>query len=351
MSLINQSETSKYKDFDMQSVKHYILNTMHSNSLKASILLLGSISAHAAQIATSHPAHHEQELYQSSVFKKMIPKFSASYIDLDFNSSAENSYNLFHGFSNIYSAGIDNLRINRKTSAGLYLFQINSRITSRTYLFPTHPINAHTSISNNTLFGHVLRKINKKMVVDVLGSIGQNNMVNNSTIEDVSHITGYSNTTNQVYLVGASGSYLKPVKKLQLKFSLGGLFNLINSGTGYSYHNEGFPMQTIKPLVTKTGIVFENLELGYRMNRTLTPYISGGLVQVPYFSNSRRIFDPAQVVGPVPQLVMNQSAYRLGAGISINKKSYSLRIDQRYYNSVNTLITNTTTATLSCRFS
>lgn len=329
----------------------------NNTCLLPSLLMLIAITTHAS------PVHDQDQALNQCALKQLdkepqkkqhfIPKFSYSYIDINFNSYADSSYNIYYGSSNVYSAGIDNLQLNPKTFAGIYGFQINSKITSNTYLFPNAPIYTLSTISSNTLFGHILRKINQNLAVDIFGSMGQNNStINNVVFDDEGEFGSYLRKIDQAYMAGLTGSYTKAFQRLRMTFSAGGLYNLINSGQAYSNQTPGYPpVRAINPLVTRSGIFFENIQLSLPFNNQLTPFVSGGLVQVPYYTNSRPIYDPAYVTGPVPQVLMNQNAFRLGAGFTIVKRHYVLRLEQKYYNSAHTLVTNTTTATLSYRFS
>lgn len=322
-----------------------------AGTLATALLISGFLFAPEALAAKKHHKGKKSSLFKSRFFKNITPKYSYSYIDLDFNSQANENYNTFHGFSNAYSVGIDNLRFNRKTSAGIYFFQIDSRTSSSVRLMPNDPSYSNSSTAINALFAHVSRKINRKLMVDFMGSLGQSKNSSLSNTEKEEGLDpGLTNKTNQTYLLGTTGTYSKRKKKLEFRMSAGALFNMVNSGVGYTYHLEPRAPQAGRPLVTKTGILFEGVKLSYRLDKKFIPYVSGGLVQVPYYSNSRPVINAAAILGPIPQLLMNQNAYRLAAGFTINRKSFSLKIDQRYYNSVNTLITHTTSATLTTRF-
>lgn len=316
-----------------------------------SCLLSQCVISHAGALAPTASGLKPENGISQDVYKKMIPKFLYSYIEFDFDSTSGSSYNKYFGQTNFYGAGVENIRVADKTYAGLTLFQIDSHVKSDTRLNPFEAILSKRTIANNMIFMHFLRNLNQSFSIDVQGSYGHSNVLNNTLIMEPIPLVGISRTASNSGLFGLTGSYHKPFKKVRLSTSVGSVYNYVRSGASTAYLEIFLPPESVRALTTQTVLLFENAELGYRYNNNFTPFVNGGLVQVPYFANSRAVVNSANLIGTLPQLVMNLPAYRLGAGISINRKYYSLRLEQKYYNAKNILVSNTTSLGINFKFS
>lgn len=298
---------------------------------------------HAHQNAT------HSSLYTSKRLKEMMPKFLYNYIDFRFLSSTETNFNRFKGHSNVYSAGTDHIKINKKLYAGLYVFQINTAVESEVRLAPGGIVYGSQSISNNTLFGHLLKLFNHHFFIDFSAAYGLNS-ISGSMLFTPKVTQATSRSTNSNWFAGLTGIYAKSWKKFSGKVSLGGIYSQIISDTSYSFFEEPIGVKATLPLTTNVLFTFENAEIGYKLNKTFIPFVNAGLIQVPYFSKSRPILTTA-IVGGLPQLELNKNAYKVGAGLVFKQKHYDVRLEQRYYNSANTYMSYLTSLGINFRFS
>lgn len=286
----------------------------------------------------------------SPLFKQLIPKFLYSYIDFNFDSTTGSNFNRFQGQSNIYSAGADHIVLGRNLFAGLYLFDIETSVNSQSVLGPAGLVFSHTNIKNNTIFGHMLKAFNRQYFIDVAGAYGQNNISGITELTPIP-ILGMSKSTNHNWFYSINGIYRKNWKKFLIKANAGFLFNEVKSATSYvSFQTQPTP-QMVKPLTNKAAYVLENLELGYSLSRMITPFVNGGLVQVVHYSNSRPIVNAVAIIGALPQLEMNQNAYRFGGGVTLRFKKVTFRLEQKYYKSGGTFTSNDTLINMSFPFS
>ncbi len=284
------------------------------------------------------------------MFKQLIPKFLYTYLDFDFDSTTKSNFNRFQGHSNLYSAGADHIVLARNLFAGLYLFDIETSVNSQVILGPAGLVVSHTNIKNNTIFGHILKAFNRQFYIDAAGAYGQNNIFSVTELTPTP-ILGVSSSTNHNWFYSIHGIYRKNWKKLLIKASTGFLSNEVKSDTSYVIFQTEKAPQMVKPLTNKAAYVMENLELGYSLSHIITPFINGGLVQVVNYSNSRPIVNTVAIIGALPQLEMNQDAYRLGAGVSLRFKKFTLRLEQKYYNAGRTFTSNDSLINLSFPFS
>ncbi|CEG57202.1 autotransporter outer membrane beta-barrel domain-containing protein [Legionella fallonii] len=329
---------------------------MERKALVISSFLAWSCSfAYAVTPAISHTNQPQKASLNSAstnapMFKRLIPKFLYSYIDFNFDSTTGPNFNRFQGHSNLYSAGADHIILAPNLFAGLYLFDIETSVDSQTVLGPAGLVLSHTNIKNNTIFGHILKAFNQNFYIDSAGAYGQNN-ISGVTQLTPKPILGISSSTNHNWFYSVNGIYRKNWRKVLIKASTGILFNRVKSDTSYMFFQTENTPQMVKPLTNRATYVMENLELGYSLSRTITPFINGGLIQVADFANSRPIVNTVAIIGALPQLQLNQNAYRLGGGISLKLKLVTLRLEQKYYNAGGTFTSNDTLINLSCPFS
>jgi hypothetical protein len=287
-------------------------------------------------------------------YQEVVPSALYSYSNLKFNSTTGSNYNRFSGYSNFYALSGDNIKLPFKLFAGVLLFKVNTAITSQNSISPSVPSITNQSTNNNTLFVHALRPLTDTFYIDAAGAYGQNKISNQIwIIPDVStQNSGYSNGTSSNWFTILSALY----RKEHMKFIFSGNMRLMYSQTSNDASTMVFPSQDntqtiiIPSLVNKAGYVIENIELAYSLTPEFRPFVDGGLIQVAYYSNSRPTIG-AVVNGSIPQLYMNKNGYKLGAGLEMNRKHYTLRLDQQYFNSANTFINNQTTITFKYLFS
>ncbi|MCL9683653.1 autotransporter outer membrane beta-barrel domain-containing protein [Legionella maioricensis] len=283
--------------------------------------------------------------------KQIVPKFLYTYLDFNFDSTQGDNFNRFQGFSNLYAAGADHIKLAHNFFAGLYLFRIDTYVQSQVVLAPADLILSKQDIKNNTLFGHLLKAFNQHFYIDLAGAYGQNNISSQTLLTPTPHL-GLSHSVNHNWFSSINGIYKYNWKKMTTKLSVGGLYNQVVSDKKYiTYPDQDIPVQTVKPLTNKVVYILESLELGYKFTPAMTPFINGGLIQVASFKNSRETINIANILGAVPQLQMNKNAFRIGAGISFKLKQLTLRLEQKYYNAAGTFTSNDTLVSFSYQFS
>nr|WP_243673801.1 hypothetical protein [Legionella pneumophila] len=78
-------------------------------------------------------------------------------------------------------------------------------------------------------------------------------------------------------------------------------------------------------LVTKIGTTIEHARLYYQVNDHVSPFVSGGLIQLLSRSFSRPVIDPAvTAVSALPQILLDKSGYSVGAGVDFNFRALRL---------------------------
>jgi hypothetical protein len=300
---------------------------------------------HAPSVIKNAPQHTDNK---SRMFKNMVPKFLYNYMDFHFDSTTDINYNRFRGNSNLYSVGVDGIELARSLCAGLYVFRIDTDVSSQSRIAPGTPAFVTQSLKNGTLYGHILKIINSKFAVDFSGGYGQTNSRSITTLTPIIK-TGTSTSRNSNFFTGITGSYRKQWKKLSFKANVGALYSQIDSGVSVTVFSAPIGTRMAEPLTNKVTFIHEGIDLKYKLNDRFSPFIEGSLLQVAQYQNSRPILSVA-VIGAVPQLEMNKNAYKLGAGIAYNQKHYTVKLEQKYYNAGGTFISNLTLLGLDLRF-
>lgn len=290
----------------------------------------------------------------SGFFKKITPEMLYGYTDFNFDSRAGENFNRYQGHSNLYSAGADHISLGSSVMAGVYYFRIDTALNAQFLLTPGALSTTDQTIKNNTIFGHVLKIFTPQIYADVAGGYGQNKFNTLTTIAPglEEQQVAQANNSNNNWFVSLNGIYRKSWNKFLVRANLGVLYSQIDTGH-YSYiFAETGTIQGVSPLTNKATLIMENAEFGYFVKPTLMPFINGGLIQVAQFSNSRAILDPASTInGSLPQLNMNKSGFRLGAGMSYTYKNVTMRVEEKYYNAGSTFQSYQTLAALEYQFS
>lgn len=291
----------------------------------------------------------------ADVFGKTTPELIYAYTDFNFKSTHGASFNSFKGHSNLYSVGGDHISLGPSAMAGLYYFRIDTALSSQFLLLPGAVTTSDQTIRNTTLFGHVLKIFTPQLYADVAAGYGYNKLhtyayIDPSPAIPVESVAHARNSCDNWFVI-LNGIYRKTWQKFLLRANLGVLYSQIDTG---SYHYL-FPatniFRDVRPLTNKATLLLENAEFGYFVNPKLMPFLSGGLIQVAQFSNSRVLVDAANIInGSLPQLNMNKSGFRVGGGIAYTYKNVSMRIEEKYYNAGGTFQSYETLAALEYQF-
>lgn len=328
---------------------------MKKQSILLTILLISNGSASFALSRSLQPENHLNNNSQNSappaskMFKDLTAKFNYTYIDFNFNSTEGNNYNRFQGHSDLYSTGAENIRIGHGLFSGIYLYRINTRLNNQFQLAPSGFFSGSQTINNNTIFAHLLKTLNSHFFVDISGAYGQNSIVGSTQFTPT--VIGFTTSTNHNWFVSMNSMYHKLWKNFILKGNIGALYSQVDAPlSDIVFLDNILPSKKVDPLTNKTVFTFEGAEIGYKINSTLTPFINGSLIQVIEYSNSRSVI-PRNVIGVIPQLEMNKNAYKLGGGIAIKHRRFSVRLEHKYYTSGGTFNSYLTTLGLAYHFS
>lgn len=288
--------------------------------------------------------------------RKITPEMMYGYTDFHFDSTTGANFNRYKGHSNLYSGGADHISLSQSIMAGLYYFRIDTALASQFLFTPGTVTTSEQTITNDTIFGHVLKIFTPQIYVDLAGGYGYNRFV---TFTEIAASPGglqpteaHERHNNDNWFISLNGIYRKSWQKFLLRANLGVLYSEIDTGS----YNYIFPATTtfanVAPLVNRSTLILENAEFGYSINSKLMPFIDVGLIQVAQFSNSRPLMSAATVInGSLPQLNMDKSGYRLGGGVSYNYKNLSMRLEEKYYNAGGTFESLQTLASLEYQFS
>lgn len=283
---------------------------------------------------------------------KVTPEFLYGYTDFNFDSSSGENFNRYNGHSNLYSAGADHLSLGQTMMAGIYYFGIDTALHSQFLLTPGFVTTSEQTVHNNTIFGHIFKIFTPEIYADVSGGYGFNKFITLTEIASGSTpLIAQATNNNDNWFVGLNGIYRKSWKQFLMRANVGVLFSEINTGRYNYFFPSSATFQVVEPLTNKATLILENIELGYFIKPAVMPFISGGLIQVAQFSNSRPLVDPASIInGSLPQLNMDKSGFRVGGGIALTYKNATIRVEEKYYNAGGIFESYQTLAALEYQF-
>ncbi|MCW8397533.1 autotransporter outer membrane beta-barrel domain-containing protein [Legionella sp. PATHC038] len=288
----------------------------------------------------------------SEFLRKITPEFLYGYTDFNFDSTSGTNFNRYNGHSNLYSAGADHVSLGQTMMVGVYYFGIDTELTSQFLLTPGSVTTSEQTIHNNTIFGHLFKIFTPEIYADLGGGYGFNKFITLTEIAtEPAPLIAQATNNNNNWFISFNGIYRKTWKQFLMRANAGVLYSQIDTGR-YNYF---FPatdtFQVIEPLTNKATLILENIELGYYIKPTVMPFLSGGLIQVAQFSNSRLLINPASVInGSLPQLNMDKSGFRVGGGIAITYKNATIRVEEKYYNAGGVFQSYQTLAALEYQF-
>lgn len=296
-----------------------------------SALLLNSHITYAEEVGTKNSA---------GMLSHVGLSILGSYMDFKFDSTEGANFSRFNGNSKLIAVGAGNIQLAPTWYSGVSLFRAETNVGSQIFLSPGAPAISQQSTRNNTLFGHILKQVRSDFYLDLAGAYGQNKVNIQSTImpnTNREHI-GYASTSNNNWFTSFTGIYSKAWNNFLLTANGRVLYSQINSGSYSFLFQSNFPTQTVQPLTNKVWFLIENVEVGYNFDKLkmpVTPFVNGGLLQVLNYTNSRPIVG-AVINGTSPQLNMNKDGFRVGGGLSFRHKSFTVRIEEQYYNASGT---------------
>lgn len=327
------------------------LDLMKKYSLILSILLLCYGTALNAE--TSLKDEPIAKSYIPVSFRKTTPEFLYGYTDFNFNSTSRNNFNKYDGHSNLYSVGGDHISFGDTVMAGLYYFGIDTTVSSKFLFNPGVITSSQQNIRNNTVFVHVLKLFNSEIFADLGGGYGLNKFITTTEIPILPEpVVAQATNNNDNWFLSFNAIYRKPWNKFLFRFNLGALYSQIDTSTYSFLAPASDTFFIVQPIVNKATLILESGEVGYKVNDRFMPFISGGLIQVVQFSNSRALLNPAVIInGSLPQLNLDRDGFRVGGGFVCNYKNLTLRIEEKYYNAGGTFQSYQTLAAVEYQFS
>ncbi|WP_392538996.1 autotransporter outer membrane beta-barrel domain-containing protein [Legionella sp. 227] len=288
----------------------------------------------------------------SEFLRKITPEFLYGYTDFNFDSTSGTNFNRYNGHSNLYSAGADHVSLGQTMMVGVYYFGIDTELTSQFLLTPGSVTTSEQTIHNNTIFGHLFKIFTPEIYADLGGGYGFNKFITLTEIAtEPAPLIAQATNNNNNWFISFNGIYRKTWKQFLMRANAGVLYSQIDTGRYNYFFPDTATFQVIEPLTNKATLILENIELGYYIKPTVMPFLSGGLIQVAQFSNSRLLINPASVInGSLPQLNMDKSGFRVGGGIAITYKNATIRVEEKYYNAGGVFQSYQTLAALEYQF-
>lgn len=276
--------------------------------------------------------------------------FIYSHVNFNFDSVVQGNINDYLGDTNIEALYAGNIQLTDDLTWGLTYFNVETNVTSNLVLRNTAEVNTKQTISNNSIYGHILSVYKEHFFFDVGAAYGHNIINTNSVINTT--ILGYTNTQNNNWFTQFSSVYNNKWKQLTYLFNAGILYSEVDAGSyQFFYTTQNLAPAVVAPLRTRTIFVSEGLELGYETENNglkFTPFLNAGLVQIPVYSTTR---NTAPIInGSLPQLSVNQNGYRAGTGVNLVHEKFTIRVEEAYYNAGNVFKSYQTVANLKYIF-
>ena len=323
-------------------------------SIKRSLVVFGIIFLTASNLAYTRTqavlSHQPVDKKKGSGF---YPGGMFAYNDLNFDSTTGDNFNRFNGHSRLYGVTGDNIKLGRDFRAGLSLFKVDTFIDSFKVLAPSPLTSTRQTTHNHTLFGYVLKPINKFLLANVSAGYGQNRTDNSMIIlpDTPSQEIGVSSSRSDNWFVGSQLAYIKTLKPITFSGNLQILYSQVKTDPSILSFSSTPVDQLIQGLTNKSLFLMETATVYYKLNQYVSPFIGGGLIQVLHYKNNRALVNPTLINGSIPQLSINQNAYKLAGGLSIQFRNGLIRLEEQYYNSHNIFRTYQTLASIKFYFS
>lgn len=277
--------------------------------------------------------------------------FIYSHVNFDFDSAVDGNINDYFGEANIEGVYAGNIELTDHLTFGVTYFNVDTNVTSNFVLSKSASVHTIQNISNNSIFGHVLLEYKEHFFFDVGAAFGNNIISTNSVINTT--ISGYTNTENNNWFTQFASIYNNNWKQLTYTFNAGILYSEVDAGSyQFYYAAQNIAPVNVPSIRNRTIFVTEGLELGYKTENnglTFTPFLNGGLVQIPVNNSTRKSSVPV-VNGSLPQLSVNQNGYRAGTGVNLVHNKFTIRVEEVYYRAGNVFASYQTVANLKYIF-
>jgi hypothetical protein len=260
---------------------------------------------------------------------KLPPIFvNEGYMTFDYNSTKGASYKRYNGHSNVLGLDVGFIPVAANLFAKLNLITINTGLNA------SQSINnilteSYVKTRGNVVDLTLLRPISEHWFITADGGYGRTKSDNEATLAPgtPNQVTGYFRSNGDVANMAATLLYKKSIFNLNYQ-TFGNIaysrVQVDESTVRYSTSNAvGHNPEFINNAVFSR----EGMELSYTLNKRIEPFINAGLIQVLKNTYNQNIV-PASATGPLPQLVLDNGGYNLGAGA--NFLGGLLRIGYQY---------------------
>lgn len=271
-----------------------------------------------------------------------------SFQDFKFNTTKSSNFNRYQGHTNLYGLGVHDTMLAHDLIAGLSIYQFNTRINAQTLVNQPIATYSKQSIDNNSLSGHILKKYQEHIYVDLSAGLGQNKLHYATQIDRQtnSEQLGIGHSRSNGWFTSLNAIYSKPWHKIHMLGSVGFLYNdVTQKGYSLSFTPTGTISQ-IPQLTNQSSFALENTEIGYELTDNIQPFVNAGLLQVLQFSNSRPVITDIGL-GSLPEFNVDNNGYHAGAGFVAQYKSWHLRLEQQYNQRGNRFHSNLSLASLT----
>ncbi len=280
-------------------------------------------------------------------FRFLGPSLLYTYNDFNYDSTAGDNFQRFQGHSNLYGFSGGSLFISERILMGLGFYQVDSTVNTQTLLNPSPLMQNHQSIENNTLYGSLSKVLSEQWLVNATGGYGHNTINSQLLFTPTTSpsVQGFSKNSADNWFGSLSAFYYKAYRQFLFQGNLTYLYSYINT-PDFNINYPSFGTAAIASSKNKSNWLIENAELDFKMNQTITPFVSAGLIQALSSSASQAPITTA-IIGSLPQLSAFKSGYQAGGGVKLSHNRMSLIVQYKYYNSGNIYTSNQTSATLS----
>lgn len=316
--------------------------------LKCTFVIFLYLSTIFVAQAGTPGSNNDKSLEVNTNYLFLGPDLFYNYFDFKFNSNTTNNFKRYEGHSNLYGAAGRTFFLKHQLLAGLGVYRINTELNSETLLNPAPQFNTSQSIDNTTIYGHIARPFFNILMVDLTAGYGRNNIHSRYSSMPSASLSqnGWSKNHSNNYFTSLTAFAKKTWPSFLLNTNIGVLYSQVNSDQFIINYPSPFLSNTISSLTNKTTWLYENVQLTYRKNEHLQPYIKAGLIQVLDTSFSRSLLN-APVIGALPQLYSIRSGYKVGGGIRINYRKLALNVGYQYYEASSSFKSHQTSAKLS----
>ncbi len=310
--------------------------------MKFSVLLavcsLSILSGVIHAVSEANPQKNRDAVWLQQI---RAPKIT-SYISTDafnFDSTKGILFNRYHGQTNAYVIGADNIKI-ASFSTGLYFTNYLTDLQTSTKLGPLRT--ESTRATYNRGFNlHATKNLIENVRVDVFGGYGQSafNLSNTLETERLGMITGYSKYQGHDALAGFRGLYTYSAKHFLFQSDVGYFYARFNQPAYVVFYPQthvGIPK-----LITSVGTYLENAKLSYFINDYFSPFVNGALIQVGSRSFSRPVASISSAAAPLPDLVIAKNGYAYGGGLMFKYKKILLSASYKHENRQNQFLSDT----------